>query len=218
MESSLVPTQTAALTPFVNSQRLTVRQRKRWLEILFSWESKNTYLVFDQTETPVFEVREVGKGFGNLLKRLFIGPLRWFTASVESLAIQRPILTLRRPFRFYFHRLEVTTPDGISLGAIQRRWTWIRRKYTVEGPDGREVATLFGPVFRPWTFKIQLPGSDAEVGLLQKKWSGLAKEMFSDADNFWIQLENITDPQLRALLFSATVLIDIVHFERSKSY
>ena len=201
---------------FANPQRLTVRQRKRWLEILFSWESKNTYLVFDHNDAPVFEVQEQGKGFGNMMKRLFLGPLRWFTANVEDLGKQSTLLSLRRPFRFFFHRLEVTGPDGVALGAIQRRWTWLRRKYTVEGPAGQEVATLFGPFFRPWTFKIRLPGSEQEIGLLQKKWSGLGKELFTDADNFWIQLENVRDPQLSALLFSATVLIDVVHFERVK--
>jgi len=216
MDTSLVQATSNAVAPFVNSQRLSVRQKKRWLEILFAWESKNQYLVFDQNEQPVFEVQEQGKGFGNLMKRLFMGPMRWFTADVESLAQQRSLLSLKKPFRFIFHRLEVRTPDGTSLGAIQKRWTWFRRKYTVEDANGQEVATLFGPFFRPWTFKIRMAGSEEEVGLLQKKWSGLAKEMFSDADNFWIQMENIQNPQLRALLFSATVLIDVVHFERAK--
>ena len=59
-----------------------------------------------------------------------------------------------------------------------------------------------------------MPGSNVEVGLIQKKWSGLGKELFTQADNFWIQFENVADPALRALLFSATVLIDVVHFER----
>jgi uncharacterized protein YxjI len=216
MDTSLVQATSNAVAPFVNSQRLSVRQRKRWLEILFSWESKNHYLVFDQNEQPVFEVREQGKGFGNLMKRLFMGPMRWFTADVENLAQQRSLLSLKKPFRFIFHRLEVSTPEGTSLGAIQKRWTWFRRKYTVEDSSGQEVATLFGPFFRPWTFKIRMAGSEEEVGLLQKKWSGLGKELFSDADNFWIQMENIQNPQLRALLFSATVLIDVVHFERAK--
>jgi len=76
------------------------------------------------------------------------------------------------------------------------------------------VATLFGPFFRPWTFKVLLPGSQTEVGLVQKKWSGLLKEMFSEADNFWVSYDAIPDPNLRALLFAATVLIDTVHFER----
>ena len=40
--------------------------------------------------------------------------------------------------------------------------------------------------------------------------------MFTDADNFGIGLGGIADPGLRALAFAATVLIDVVHFERSK--
>lgn len=200
---------------FSRPQRLSVRQRKRWLEILTSLDARNTYVVYDEQGNPVLNVQEQGKGFGNFLKRIFLGTLRPFRSQVEDLTSQRPLLELKRPFRFFFHRLEVSGPDGELLGAIQRRWTWFRRRYTVENASGQEVATLFGPILRPWTFEIQLPGSAAEVGLVQKKWSGLAKEMFTQADNFWVTLEGVTDPTLRALLFSATVLIDIVHFERS---
>src|SRR5699024_4285368 len=98
--------------------------------------------------------------------------------------------------------------------AIQRQWTWFRRKYIIEGANGEEIAVLFGPFFRPWTFEIRLPGSDLPRGVVQKKWSGLVKEMFTEADNFWVELDQIDDPNLRALLFSATVLIDVVHFEK----
>lgn len=214
METSLVPAQAAVVAVFTKPQRLSVRQRKRWLEILTSFDARNTYAVYDEAGNPVMNVQEQGKGFGSFLKRVFLGAFRPFTSHVEDLAAQRPLLVLRRPFRFYFHRLEVRDVDGALLGAIQRRWTWFRRKYTVEGAGGQEVATLFGPFWRPWTFKILMPGSKEEVGLIQKKWSGLAKEMFTQADNFWIQFEGVQDPALRALLFSATVLIDVVHFER----
>lgn len=215
MENALVQAPPAVVAVFSKPQRLSVRQRKRWLEILTSLDARNTYVVYDEHGNPVLNVEEQGRGVGQLLKRIFLGALRPFTSQVEDLTGQRQVLSLRRPFRFFFHRLEVNDQDGHRLGAIQRRWTWLRRKYTVEGPDGREVATLFGPLLRPWTFEIQLPGSDREVGLVQKKWSGLAKELFTEADNFWVSFEAIEDPALRALLFSATVLIDIVHFERS---
>lgn len=200
---------------FAKSTRLSVRQRKRWLEILTSFDSRNTYVVYDEMGNPVFNVQEQGGGFGNFLKRVFLASMRPYTSHVEDLATgQGHVLTLRRPFRFIFHRLEVRDAAGTMIGAIQRRWTWVRRKYDVEGPDGQVVATLFGPIFRPWTFEIRLPGSDVEVGVVQKKWSGLLKEAFTEADNFWVTLDQIPDPALKALLFSATVLIDTVHFER----
>ena len=215
METALTKVSPGIVTAFAPSHRLSVRQRKRWLEILTSFDARNTYAVYDADGNPVLNVEEQGKGFGNFLKRVFLGSIRPFTSHVEDLRTQKQVLALRRPFRFYFHRLEVRDADGNLVGAIRRRWTWFRRKYTVEGADGQEVATLFGPILRPWTFEIRVgDGKGEEIGLIQKKWSGLAKEMFTQADNFWIEMTQVTDPALRAVLFAATVLIDVVHFER----
>jgi uncharacterized protein YxjI len=213
MEQHLVPSGSTALAPFARPHRLTVRQRKNWMEILTSFDARNKYVVYDETGTPVFNVEEQGSGFGSLMKRLFLRNLRPFTSHVDDLSGQQQLLVLHKPFRFIFHRLEVRDATGDLLGAIQRKWTWFRRKYVVEGPTGEHIATLFGPFFRPWTFKILHATTQQELGMIQKKWSGLLKEAFTDADNFWIDYEAVTDPQVRAVLFAATALIDIVHFE-----
>jgi len=199
---------------FARYDRLSVRQRKRWWEILLSFEMRNSYDVFDQTQQPVLHVQELGTGFGAFIKRVFLGPLRPFRAEVRDTGDQQPVLALRRPFRFIFHRLEVSTTGGERVGAIQRRWSWIRRIYVIEDAQGRVVADLFGPFLRPWTFEVRV--NEQVQGTIAKRWSGLAKEMFTDADNFGVDLVRLPDPQLRALAFAATVLIDVVHFERAK--
>jgi uncharacterized protein YxjI len=196
-------------------QQLTVRQRKRWVEVLLSFEMRNSYEVYDQSQAPVLRVRELGSGFLQFIKRLFLGPLRPFEAAVVEPAGDAPVLRLRRPFRFFFHRLEVTTPNGERVGAIQRRWSWLRRLYVIEDALGQEVANLFGPILRPWTFEVRL-GEEVR-GTIRKRWSGLLKEAFTDADNFGVDLTRLPDPQLKALAFAATVLIDVVHFERAKN-
>ena len=198
---------------FESFQRLTVRQRKRWLEILLSFELKNEYDVFDQTQQPVLHVREEGSGFLSLLKRVFLGPFRPFVASVTGPSRSEPWMQLTRPFRFIFHRLEVRAADGTLVGAIQKKWSWIRRIYDVENGRGEVVAELFGPLLRPWTFEIRLRGQTR--GAIRKRWSGWGKELFTDADTFGVELANL-DRDLKMLAFAATVLIDVVHFERSK--
>jgi uncharacterized protein YxjI len=211
----VVPSRSAAVAAFGRHEKLSVRQRKRWAEILFSWESKNAYDVFDEDGAPVLRVEEQGQGVGNVLKRLLLRSARPFTAEITDLATQRPALQVRRPFRFIFHRLEVMDESGQLLGTIERKWSWVRRIYKVLDADGREVAGLFGPILRPWTFEIHAPGDKVELGVIQKRWSGLGRELFTDADNFGLMFTEVRDPGLRALLFAATVLIDIVHFERS---
>jgi len=162
----------------------------------------------------VLRVQEEGKGFLSLLKRLFLGPLRPFQASVVDFSSGQPILHLHRPFRFIFHRLEVRTPTGEKLGAIQRRWSWLRRIYVIEDAYGHVGADLFGPILRPWTFELRV--NQQLCGQIQKRWSGLLKEAFTDADNFGVDLAGVDDPQYKTLAFAATVLIDVVHFERAK--
>ena len=212
--TALVPASPTVMAVFGTPRRLSVRQRKRWSEILTGMDAKNVYVVYDETGNPAFNVEEQGRGLGAVLKRLVLRSARPFESHVEDLRTNQPILTLKRPFRFIYHRLEVRDATGTLIGAIQRTWTWFRREYVIEGPTGETVGYLKGPFFRPWTFNITLAEApDVPAGVLQKKWSGLGKEMFTAADNFWVELDQVPDAGRRALLFAATVLIDVVHFE-----
>jgi uncharacterized protein YxjI len=208
------PPRTDLAASFSTFQRLTVRQRKSWLEILLSLEMRNQYDVYDQSQRPVLHVREEGSGILSFLKRVFLGPARPFTASVTDPGGLQTFLWLRRPFRFFFHRLEVRRGEGgAPVGAIQKRWSWIRRIYDLEDARGQVVAELYGPVLKPWTFEIRVRGQPR--GAIRKRWGGLAKEIFTDADNFGVELANL-DPDQKVLAFAATVLVDVVHFERAK--
>jgi uncharacterized protein YxjI len=200
---------------FAGYQQLTVRQKKRWLEILTSWEVKNSYEVFDGQGSPVLRVREQGSGFLSLLKRLILGPMRPLHVLVTDILSGAPLLELRRPFRFIFHRIEVSVPGGAVLGVVHKRWSWFRRIYDIENERGQVLAELFGPILKPWTFEIRVNGQ--EVGAVRKRWSGFGKEMFTDADNFGVDLSGIHDAKLKLLAFAAVVLIDVVHFERAKN-
>ena len=58
METSLVPAQAAVVAVFTRPRRLSVRQRKRWIEILTSFDARNTYAVYDEDGNPVLNVQE----------------------------------------------------------------------------------------------------------------------------------------------------------------
>jgi uncharacterized protein YxjI len=209
---TLPPVSTAEVVArFAEHRQLRVKQRKRWLEILFDWESRNSYAVFDENDEHVLQVKEEG-GFWNVVARLFLRTARPFSSTVFDNPIPRPLLRLRRPFRFLFHRVDVETAAGERIGSVVRQWSWIRRIYSVQDEHGIEIARLFGPFFRPWTFEIHVNGR--VIGALQKKWSGLLKELASDADNFALDLQD-APPRVKVLVFAATVLIDVVHFERA---
>lgn len=198
---------------FLSFSQLTVRQRKSWTEILSGLEIKNTYDVFDQTGKPVLTVRETSKGITRLLQRMFLGPFRPFECDVTTAGSGNPILILSKPFRFIYHELRIASRDGTAVGTIRRRWTWFSRCYDICDSSGRLLAEIHGPIFRPWTFNVLI--DNVHRATIAKRWSGLGREMFTTADNFGVEMTRIGDSTLRALIFAATTLIDIVHFERS---
>jgi uncharacterized protein YxjI len=207
-------TSASALQRFDGYERLTVRQRKKWLEILLSFEMKNSYQVFDEEQRAVLEVKESDSGFLAFIGRIFLGPIRPFHSDITDLVAAQVVLRLHRRFRFIFHQLDVYAGNGDVLGRVVKKWSWIRRIYNIEDKNGAVLAQLYGPMLKPWTFEIRI--NDQVMGEIKKRWSGFGKELFTDADNFGIELGGIKDPSLKALAFAATVLIDVVHFERAK--
>ena len=107
--------------------------------------------------------------------------------------------------------MDMEDGEGHKLGSVHQRFAFFARLYDVLGPSGEVLATLRGPFFKPWTFHIEQNGQ--QVGLIQKRWSGFGKEMFTDADNFGVTFENVRDARLRTLVVAATFLLDFVHFE-----
>ena len=191
----------------INIDGFVVRQQKEWGEIITGFETKNRYVVMDTSGTELFMAAEKG---GSLLLRWFLKALRPFEIHLFTCE-NRPVLRVVRPFRFYFHEINIFNAEGRLLGTVQRRFTLLRRKYTVTDSGGNEVLQLFGPILHPWTFEIRQ--GDEKRGAIVKKWSGLLKESFTDADNFGVTFPADWDTTLKALCLGAVFLIDFVHFE-----
>ena len=187
--------------------QLVIAQKKEWGEILSGFEGKNRYAVMDPAGGELYAAVETS---GSLIGRLFLRALRPFTIEVLDLAGQA-VLRVKRPFRFYFHEVSVTEASGRPLGSLRREFSLLRRVYTVTGPLGDEIYSLFGPLLRPWTFEIRKNGLFS--GKISKKWSGALKESFTDANNFLLEFDPSMSVDEKALFLGGVFLIDFVHFE-----
>jgi uncharacterized protein YxjI len=205
-----MPSDSLALSVLQRHRALRVRQTKEWGEILVGLEGRNRYQVVGDDGQTVFIAGEVGSGLGLLLLRSFLKASRPFTMELKTPG-GATALRLKRPWRFWLSHMEVEDDAGHVLGSIHQRFAFFARLYDVLSPSGELLATLRGPFFKPWTFHIEQNGQ--EVGLIQKRWSGFGKEMFTDADNFGVSFENVRDARLRTLVVAATFLLDFVHFE-----
>ena len=188
---------------------LVVSQKKEWGEILSGFETKNKYVISDSTGNELYRAAEEN---GSLFARWFLKALRPFEISVRTNE-DRVVLSAVRPFRFYFYRLDVLDAQGGLLGTVVRRFSLLRKIYSVFNASGQEVFQIFGPILHPWTFEIR--EGDMIHGKITKKWSGFLKEGFTDADNFGITFPPGWDVKLKALFLGTVFLIDFAHFENT---
>ena len=188
---------------------LVVSQQKEWGEIVSGFETKNKYTVLDTAGNKLYMAMEEE---GSTLMRMFLKAARPFKITVRT-PDNKTVILADRPFRFYFHEITVYDNGGKLLGSLKKRFSILRRIYTVYDQQHREVFQLFGPLLKPWTFIIKKDFK--ELGKITKKWSGLLKEGFTDADNFGVTFPVGMEIKLKALFLGAVFLIDFVHFENT---
>jgi len=191
-----------------SARRVVVRQARDWTELV-SIEAANRYALLDESGALAGLMLELP---GNFFLRQFLKARRAFEMEVrEAGPAGRTLLRFHRPWRWWLCRLEVTDGAGRPQGAVQERFAFLSRRFDLEGPDGRVLASLTGPFWKPWTFVFQPPGAARELGRIEKKWSGLVSEAFTEADTFLVTLPQ--EPALRPLALGAAVLVDFKFFE-----
>jgi len=199
------------LSPLVSGTRVLVRQAKEWGEILLGFESRNRFELLTDEGAVLGHAAEEGGGFGTWFLRNLFGRCRAATIHVygnEGQELGRGV----KPFRWYFHRMEMFE-GAKKLGAVQRRFSILNRVFTVENAAGEEVLSIVSPFLRIWTFKLMFRGQ--QVGVISKRWGGLLREMFTDADTFGVEWSQQLPEEVRKLLVLGTFLIDFTCFENN---
>ena len=203
-----------SLTVLDNTQRLFVKQHVEMMEAITGWEGANQYTVLDQAGNPMYHCQEES----GACMRQCCKSNRSFKLHVNDMN-HNPILLIDRPFRFFWQEILVSDVSGGSgldqpvLGTIQRSWSCCSRDFNVIDAQGRKLFKISSGIFSPWSFYLYDATTGAQLGVIQKKWSGLAQELFTDADNFGIEYPRGLSKESKALLMAATFLIDFMYFE-----
>jgi hypothetical protein len=205
----------ALLPPLNHHNELIVSQKIELAEMLLDYESRNKYTVYGANRAPVAYAAEQGKGFLGVLMRLLLK--HWRTFEIHLFTPDRQIVAkATHPFRFlpFNECLLVHDTRGVYLGAVQRRFSFFSKVFDVLGPSNEVLLSVKSPLWKPWTFEFM--GQGQRQAIIEKKWGGLLKEMFTDADVFRLGFDNPHLPDSsRWLLIAAAIFVDLQYFENN---
>jgi uncharacterized protein YxjI len=123
-----------------------------------------------------------------------------------------PVLSVTRGFTFLRAKINVIA-EGRPLGHFKRKLLSLGGGFLVYDHTGQQVAEVKGN-WKGRDFKFTNTGG-REIGQVNKKWAGLAKELFTSADNYVVALTDLSgaNQDAAALLLAASLSIDLVFNE-----
>ncbi len=188
-----------------------VRQRKELFELV-GIETRNKYEVLWPDHRQVGFIAEHGKSMGDVLLRNLLGHWRSFEFLIFD-AHRQKVGAASHPFRWFFPRLDVWNSQGVRIGGLQKTLSLLWKNFNLEDSRGGLVARVSSPPWRFWTFVFN-DAHGVEVARIEKQWSGLGQELFTDADTFRVTFTAPGMPnELRNVLVASAVLIDLQYFE-----
>ena len=189
-------------------QELVVRQEIEHLEAFTGMETENRYSVSTPEGDRILYAYEES----SFLSRMFLKTHRPLSIHVVD-SENEPVLSASRSFFWYLSHLHVQDGSGRNVGALQRQLSLLNRKFELEDSTGAAVAEMRGPLLRPNTFMVYK--QDSEIGRVTKQWSGIGKEIFTDADTFRIQMDTSRiDHDFALLMVASALAIDLDFFEK----
>ncbi|HWL34970.1 MAG TPA: phospholipid scramblase-related protein [Frankiaceae bacterium] len=180
---------------------LVVNQKAKLIELT------NEYAVYDAHGTQLGSVVQVGQGTMRKAIRLLTQYDQFLSHRLEVRdANGRVVLGLHRPAKFMKSRVIVSGPNGNEIGQIRQENAIGKIRFAFE-VAGERVGGIQAENWRAWDFAIN-DAQGAEVARIKKTFEGLAKAMFTTADNYVVRIHRQLDEPLRTLVVAAAVSVD----------
>ncbi|WP_405867260.1 phospholipid scramblase-related protein [Streptomyces sp. NBC_00005] len=180
---------------------LVVNQKAKLIEVT------NEYKVMDQNGNQIGSVTEVGQSALKKVLRFVSSLDQFMTHRLEIRdAHGQPQLLLTRPAKFMKSKVVVSRPDGSPVGEIVQQ-NMIGKINFAMNVDGQKVGAIKAENWRAWNFAI-VDHADNEVARITKTWEGLAKTMFTTADNYVLQIHYQLPEPLLSLVVATALTVD----------
>ena len=180
---------------------LVVNQKAKLIEIT------NEYAVYDQRGTQIAAVRQTGQSAARKVLRVVSNLDQFLSHKLEIVdATGQVQLRLERGAKFVKSTVMVLTGQGQEVGRIVQQNAIGKIRFSLES-GGQQYGSLNAENWRAWNFNIQ-DHTGAEVARITKTWEGLAKTLFTTADNYVVQLHRQLEDPLRALVIASALSVD----------
>ncbi len=190
---------------------LVVNQKAKLIEV------NNEYAIYDQNGVQIGAVRQVGQSAAKKVIRVLTSYDQFMTHKLQVVDMQgNVLLALTRPAKLVKSRVIVQDGHGNEIGQVVQQNAIGKIRFNLDA-GGQTYGSINAENWRAWNFNI-LDASGQEVARITKTWEGLAKTMFTTADNFVVQVHRPLEEPLRSLVVASSLAVDTALKQDSRGF
>lgn len=180
---------------------LVVNQKAKLIEL------SAQYGIFDAAGARLGSVNQTGQSALKKVVRLVFDIDQYLTHRYEVRdASGTLVLQLVRPRKILRSNILVSDGTGAEIGRISQENVIGKINFGLH-IGGSRVGAIKAENWRAWNFRIE-DAAGSEIARITKTWEGLAKTMFTTADNYVVQIHGTVQQPLLSLVVAAAVSID----------
>jgi len=180
---------------------LVVNQKLKLIEL------NNQYSVFDSSGRQIASVNQVGQSTAKKLLRLVSSLDQFLTHKLEISDMKgQVLLRLTRPAKVFKSTVIVSDGADREVGRIVQENMIGKINFSLQVGQ-QQIGAIKGENWRAWNFRIE-DASGTEVARITKKFEGIAKTLFTTADNYVLNIHRPLEQPLISLVVAAALSID----------
>ncbi|MCX6534131.1 MAG: phospholipid scramblase-related protein [Actinobacteria bacterium] len=180
---------------------LVVNQKVKLIEL------NNQYSVFDSSGRQIASVNQVGQSTAKKLLRLVSSLDQYLTHKLEiSDTKGQVLLRLTRPAKVFKSTVIVSDGADREVGRIVQENMIGKINFSLQ-VGRQQIGAIKAENWRAWDFRIE-DASGTEVARITKKFEGIAKTLFTTADNYVLNIHQPLEQPLISLVVGAALSID----------
>ena len=190
------------MADLLTAERLVVNQKAKLIEVT------NQYLIRDAEGNELGRIQQEGQSTLKKVLRV-VGDIDQFLTHTLSIydAANNKVLEVVRPRKVFKSKFEVKDGSGRLVGRIVQNNVFGKITFDLQSAADEKLGAIKAENWRAWDFAI-VDAQDQEIGRIDKKFVGVAKSIFTTADNYVVDIQPSVTGDARLMALAAALAVD----------
>ncbi|MBA2725895.1 MAG: scramblase, partial [Actinobacteria bacterium] len=190
------------MSDLLNRERLIIQQKGKLIELT------QEFKIRDEEGNEIGVIKQEGQSLLKKALRLVGSFDQFFTHTLSVYdAADTKVLQLTRPRKIFKSKILVEDGSGKAVGQILQQNVFGKIRFDLVGSGGEKLGQIRAENWRAWNFAL-VDAEEKEFARITKKWAGLAKALFTQSDNYVLEIQPSVSGDLRLLALASAAGVD----------